>query len=67
MTVQKTEIELQKALMVKVLRSQIRLKHTLEAERELNQVLPEAERQFDVAVQRGELPAVEEIVRDVVE
>lgn len=67
MTVQKTEIELQKALMIKVLRSQIRLKHTLEAERELNQVLPEAERQFDVAVQRGELPAVEEIVRDVVE
>jgi hypothetical protein len=66
MTVKKTESELQKALLVKVLRSQVRLKHTLEAERELNEVLPAAEKAFDKALQRGELlddNDIEEIAR----
>jgi cell division protein FtsB len=54
MTVKKTDAELQKALLVKVLRSQIRLKHTIEAERELNEVLPKAEKDFDKKLQHDD-------------
>lgn len=57
MTVQKDEAELAKAQMVKVMRSMIRLKHTLAADRELNEALPRAEADFDTALHRGMLPA----------
>jgi hypothetical protein len=66
MTVKKTDAELQKALLVKVLRSQIRLKHTIEAERELNEVLPKAEKDFDKKLQHGKLlddADIEELAR----
>lgn len=47
------DIELQRAQMLKALRSAIRLKHALRADEELNQKLPEFEAAFDKAVQAG--------------
>lgn len=69
MTVQKGEIELAKVQMVKTMRSMIRLKYSLAADAELNEKLPEAERQFDKAIQQGMLPSsidVEAIAEGVV-
>jgi len=65
-TIQKTEIEQSKAEMTKVARAMVRLKHTLAADRELNEVLPRIEKEFDKRVQRGELPGavdLEEIIQ----
>lgn len=69
MTIHKTPSEVAKAEMVKTLRAAVRLKHSLAADRELNEVLPAAEQAFDSAIQRGVLPSaidVEGIVRSVV-
>lgn len=71
MTVRKLDSEVRKAALVKALRTAIRLKHTLAADRELNDVLPNAEAAFDQALQRGILPdaidldaLANEVVRD---
>lgn len=62
MTTQKEPAELAKAQMVKAIRSAVRLKHSLAADAELNEVLPEAEAAFDEAVQAGVLPEPDEMV-----
>ena len=56
MTIRKTEVQQAKANMVKIVRSAIRLKYSLAADAELNEALPAAEKQFDAAVMRDELP-----------
>lgn len=56
MTTRKDEAQLAKANMVKVARTAIRLKHTIIADAELNQVLPDLEDAFDKAVAGGRLP-----------
>ena len=56
MSRQKTDIEVERAKMLKAIRAAVRLKHALAADEELNRVLPEAEAAFDKAVKRGELP-----------
>ena len=55
MTIRKTDSELRLAGIVKATRTAIRLKHTLNADRELNDVLPDVEAAFARALQRGEL------------
>jgi hypothetical protein len=47
------DIELQRAQMLKALRSAIRLKHALRADEELNEKLPTFEAEFDRAIQAG--------------
>lgn len=71
MTTRKLPAELRKAALLKALRAAIRLKHTLAADAELNDRLPDAEAAFDAALQRGELPdridldaLAQEVVRD---
>jgi hypothetical protein len=49
----KTDIELQRAQMLKALRTAIRLKHGLAADRELNERLPELESQINEAIANG--------------
>jgi hypothetical protein len=69
MTIERTAAELHKAAMVKVLRTMIRLKHSVLADEELNSVLPAAEHAFDAALQSGELPEgidITSIARSVV-
>jgi hypothetical protein len=56
MPVERTQVEQQKWEMVKIARAAIRLTHSIAADRELNEVLPRLEREFDIAIQRGELP-----------
>lgn len=51
----KTPAELEKARIQKVARTLIRLKHSLAADEELNQVLPDTLADFDEALARGEL------------
>lgn len=56
MTRQKKDVELEKAKMLKSIRTAVRLKHSLAADEELNRVLPAAEDAFDTAVRGGTLP-----------
>ena len=49
----KNSVELAKTRILKLARSLVRLKHSLAADEELNQVLPELERRFDRAVVDG--------------
>ena len=56
MPAQKTEIELAKAHMLKAARSLIRLKKAMEADAQLNELLPSLEAEFDKRIHAGELP-----------
>ncbi len=49
-----SELDLQKKQLLKAVRSNIRLKYSLLADEELNEKLPEIERQIEVAIQAGE-------------
>ena len=51
----KTPAELERARIAKVARTLIRLKHSLAADEELNEVLPDTLEAFDEAITRGEL------------
>jgi hypothetical protein len=55
--------------MVKVARSYVRLKHSLAADDELNEILPELEKAFDAQIKKRILPDavdIDAIVRKVV-
>ncbi len=54
----KSDIELARAFIAKVTRAEVRLKHSLAADAELNEVLPSRLMEFDKAVQAGYVPAV---------
>lgn len=56
MTTKKLPSEMRKAAIVKATRAAIRTKHSIAADYELNERLPEVEAAFDSALQRGELP-----------
>lgn len=60
----KDDIELRKRALFKAARSAVRLRHSLEADAELNELLPVLERQFDSAVSRGNLPDVARMLRE---
>lgn len=55
--IHKDSIDQQRANTLKVIRTAVRLKHSIAADEELNEVLPRAEAKFDAAVLRGQLPA----------
>lgn len=57
-------IELRKAALLKAARSAVRLKHSLNADAELNEVLPALEKAYNAAVQRQELPEVAAMLRE---
>lgn len=50
----KTNLEIQKAAILKAYRSAIRLKYSLVADEEIDRVLPEVEQRIDDAIQNGE-------------
>jgi len=50
------KVDQARAEMLKTVRTAIRLKHSLAADRELNEALPRAEKAFNEAVMKGELP-----------
>lgn len=47
-----------RAAIAKVTRAEIRLKHSLRADAELNEVLDERLASFDLALQQGTIPAL---------
>lgn len=51
----KSEAELEKAAIIKATRTLVRLKHSLAADREINEVLPDRLDQFNNALQSGTL------------
>lgn len=51
----KTEVELKRAAVLKAVRTAVRLRHSLAADEELNEVLPEVEVAFDAAVKSGQV------------
>ncbi len=60
----KDDIELRKRALFKAARSAVRLRHSLNADEELNELLPALERAFDSAVSRGVLPEVALMLRE---
>ena len=62
---QKTAIERRKARILKVQRNLIRLKYSLMADEELDNVLPETEAQFDKMVAKGDLPLLSATLNDL--
>lgn len=51
----KTEIEMERHKLLKITRAMIRLKHSIAADEELNEVLPDRLAEFDIALQSGQL------------
>jgi len=56
MTTRRTDEEQARANALKVVRAAIRLKHSIAADEEINQVLPAFEKRFNAALNRGEVP-----------
>ena len=54
---EKTDIEMARLAIAKVTRAEIRLKYSLLADRELNEVLSKRLGDFDIALQAGAIPA----------
>jgi len=67
MNTQKDDIALQRAAVLKAARSMVRLRHSIAADEELNELLPAIEREFDSAVQRGLLPDPSAVLRRFLE
>lgn len=51
----KSSIEMERARTIKITRALIRLKHSLAADEEINEVLPDRLVEFDKALQTGQL------------
>lgn len=49
-----TDLQIEKAAMLKAYRSAIRLKHSLAADREISETLPDIEVKIDAALQSGQ-------------
>ena len=54
----KSEIDMARAAIAKVTRAEVRLKHSLLADAEINAVLAERLRGFDIALQGGVIPSL---------
>lgn len=63
----KTDIEMERAKIIKVTRSLVRLKHSLLADIELNETLPDTLADFDLALQAGTMKALHAGLEDILE
>ena len=61
---QKNDIELRRAALLKAGRSAVRLRHSLAADAELNEVIPALELAFDRALMQGTVPEVAALLRE---
>ena len=59
------EVDQARANALKVIRAAVRLKHSIQADNELNDVLPRAEAHFNALVQKGKLPLPADIKRSL--
>jgi hypothetical protein len=58
--IKKSDIEMERHRILKVSRALIRLKHSLAADLEINEVLPDKLAEFDIALQQGQLLSLPE-------
>jgi hypothetical protein len=64
----KSDIEMERLKIAKTIRGIIRLKHSLKADEELNERLPDTLAEFDAAIQSGELKQLYSgVVNDILE
>lgn len=61
----RTKEEQARANMLKVIRAAVRLRHAINADNELNELLPVAEKRFTDALQRGRLMEPAEVKRAI--
>lgn len=54
----KSAIEMERIKILKAYRTLIRLKHSLAADEEINETIPDTLFEFEQSIQRGELPAL---------
>lgn len=60
----KSPAEMERARLIKASRTLIRLKHSLAADQELNDLLPDTLAEYDAAVGRGELLSLQASLND---
>jgi hypothetical protein len=65
--IKKSEIEMERAKIIKTSRTLIRLKHSLEADKELNDFLPDRLTEFDQSLQNGTLGIPTKLLLDILE
>lgn len=63
----KTDIEMRRRAVTKTARTLIRLEASLEADRRINDTIPDLVEEFDASVARGELPDVEANLNSLIE
>jgi hypothetical protein len=63
----KTPAELRRAQIIKTARTLVRLKHSLAADEEINEVLPDTLEAFDNALNSGKLLAIESALDSIQE
>lgn len=63
--IHKDEVDQARADMLKTIRAAIRLRHSIAADNEINERLPEAELRFNAALQRGKVLSIAEVKRAV--
>lgn len=56
MSVHRDKVDQARANMLKVIRTSVRLRHSINADEELNELLPRVEARFNASVMRGVLP-----------
>lgn len=61
----KSPIEMERQKVTKVTRSLIRLKHSIQADEEINNILPDTLLEFDKALQSGELKQLRSNIDDL--
>lgn len=61
----KTQAEMERHKITKMVRTLVRLKHSLAADEELNAVLPDTLEEFEEALARGELTELKAALGDV--
>jgi hypothetical protein len=67
LTNERDRTEQARANLLKVIRSAVRLRHSIAADEELNVKLPAAEQVFNAQVLRGELPDPVDVLRQLEE
>ena len=65
MSVHKAEVDQERANMLKSLRAFVRLRHSINADNELNVLLPKAEAIYNAAINRGKVLSIAEVKRSV--
>lgn len=63
MSVHKDKVDQARSDMLKTIRTAVRLRHSIAADNELNEVLPRAEAKFNAAVNGGRLPAPLDVMK----